>query len=411
MGLGVPGRRVRDPVPVQPRPAPCGRPRRRCCPRRCAATPPTSPSCAGWDKAALDAYRVDTREHDQVEELRLAYVAFTRAAHRLEVSSYLWSPRATPLRPVGLPAARRRPGRASSSSRSSGCDKPEKGDANPYAVTDVATPWPVAGVGREAELRRQAAELVRAAAARRTRRGARPGGDRAGRGVGRRARAAARRGAGGPRRASSRCRCPRSLSATAVARLRDDPDRFARELARPMPRQPSPAARFGTRFHAWVEARFGQQSLLDPDDLPGRGDLGIDDEDDLRALIARFESGPFGERVPARGRGAVRARAGRPGRARAHRRGVRRAGRRAGWSIDWKTNRRQTADPLQLALYRLAWAELRGVPLDRVTAGVPLRAQRRDGASAGPAGPRSAGGIAGSTQSGVDHLRPPLRAI
>ena len=65
-----------------------------------------------------------------------------------------------------------------------------------------------------------------------------------------------------------------------------------------MPRQPSPAARFGTRFHAWVEARFGQQSLLDPDDLPGRGDLGIDDEDDLRELIAPFESGPFGERVP-----------------------------------------------------------------------------------------------------------------
>ena len=83
-----------------------------------------------------------------------------------------------------------------------------------------------------------------------------------------------------------------------MARLRDDPDAFARELARPMPRQPSPAARFGTRFHAWVEARFGQQSLLDPDDLPGRGDLGIDDEDDLRELIARFESGPFGERVP-----------------------------------------------------------------------------------------------------------------
>ena len=65
-----------------------------------------------------------------------------------------------------------------------------------------------------------------------------------------------------------------------------------------MPRQPSPAARFGTRFHAWVEARFGQQSLLDPDDLPGRGDLGIDDEDDLRELITRFEAGPFGERVP-----------------------------------------------------------------------------------------------------------------
>ncbi len=36
--------------------------------------------------------------------------------------------------------------------------------------------------------------------------------------------------------------------------------------------------------------------------------------------------------------------------------------------VDWKTNRSETADPLQLALYRLAWAELRGLPLDRVRA-------------------------------------------
>jgi DNA helicase-2/ATP-dependent DNA helicase PcrA len=36
--------------------------------------------------------------------------------------------------------------------------------------------------------------------------------------------------------------------------------------------------------------------------------------------------------------------------------------------VDWKTNRAQSADPLQLALYRVAWAELRGVPIDRVRA-------------------------------------------
>jgi len=37
--------------------------------------------------------------------------------------------------------------------------------------------------------------------------------------------------------------------------------------------------------------------------------------------------------------------------------------------VDWKTNRRQSADPLQLAVYRLAWAELTGVPVERVRAG------------------------------------------
>jgi DNA helicase II / ATP-dependent DNA helicase PcrA len=36
--------------------------------------------------------------------------------------------------------------------------------------------------------------------------------------------------------------------------------------------------------------------------------------------------------------------------------------------VDWKTNRAQTADPLQLAVYRVAWAELKGVPVDHVRA-------------------------------------------
>ena len=36
--------------------------------------------------------------------------------------------------------------------------------------------------------------------------------------------------------------------------------------------------------------------------------------------------------------------------------------------IDWKTSRHENADPLQLALYRLAWAELTGTPLERVRA-------------------------------------------
>ena len=159
---------------------------------------------------------------------------------------------------------------------------------------------------------------------------------------------------------------PSSLSATAVARLRDDPADFARDLARPMPRQPSPSARFGTRFHAWVEARFGQQDLFDPEELPGQGDRGIDSESDLAALIATFESGPFAERLPV----AVEAPfalvlAGQVVRGRID----------AVYAdgddflvVDWKTNQRATADPLQLGLYRQAWAELRGIPPERVRA-------------------------------------------
>ena len=36
--------------------------------------------------------------------------------------------------------------------------------------------------------------------------------------------------------------------------------------------------------------------------------------------------------------------------------------------VDWKTQRTHDADPLQLAIYRVAWAELHDLPLDRVRA-------------------------------------------
>jgi DNA helicase-2/ATP-dependent DNA helicase PcrA len=36
--------------------------------------------------------------------------------------------------------------------------------------------------------------------------------------------------------------------------------------------------------------------------------------------------------------------------------------------VDWKTSRAEAADPLQLAIYRVAWAEVQQVPVDRVDA-------------------------------------------
>ncbi len=323
------------------------------------------PQLAGWDKPALDAYRSDTRAHDRREELRLGYVAFTRAAHDLTVSSYLWSPRATPFGPSDYQRVLAGMG-AACEVEVTWLDKPEKGDPNPYAGQDPSKPWPATGIGREALLRRDAAAVVSDADP------DAPDGEldivevaRVGDWDAELDRLLAE--ARADRSGVIDVPLPSSLSATSLARLRDDPDEFARELARPMPRQPSPAARFGTRFHAWVEARFGQQSLLDPDDLPGRGDLGIDDEDDLAELIARFESGPFADRVPI----AVEppfalVLAGQVVRGRID--AVYEEPDGSYVVVDWKTNARQDADPLQLAIYRVAWADLAGVPLDRVRA-------------------------------------------
>ncbi|MEU4009895.1 ATP-dependent DNA helicase [Streptomyces pseudogriseolus] len=164
---------------------------------------------------------------------------------------------------------------------------------------------------------------------------------------------------------------PASLTASQLLRLAADPDGFARELARPMPHPPQPAARRGTRFHAWVEARFEELTLplLDPDELPG-GDAEIADEQDLEALKEAFERTEYAQRAPFRVEAPFQLSiAGRVVRGRIDAVYRHEDGAAVTYEIvDWKTGRGRTADPLQLAVYRLAWAEQQGVPLESVTA-------------------------------------------
>ncbi|MDO0936149.1 ATP-dependent DNA helicase [Streptomyces sp. DG2A-72] len=164
---------------------------------------------------------------------------------------------------------------------------------------------------------------------------------------------------------------PTTLTASQLMRLAADPDGFAQELARPMPRPPQPAARRGTRFHAWVEARFEELTLpmLDPEELPG-SEAEIADERDLEALKDAFERTPYAHRTPYRVEAPFQlAIAGRMIRGRIDAVYRESDGDRTSYEIvDWKTSRARTADPLQLALYRLAWAEQQGVPLESVNA-------------------------------------------
>jgi DNA helicase-2/ATP-dependent DNA helicase PcrA len=172
---------------------------------------------------------------------------------------------------------------------------------------------------------------------------------------------------------------PATLSASAVLRLNAEPAAFTAELARPMPRPPSRAARFGNRFHSWVESHFGsrsasgslgQQMLVDPDDLPDRADAGTEDEAAFHEMCERFRAGRFGQTVPY----AIEAPftlllPGRLIRGRID--AVYRLGDEGGSRfqvVDWKTSRVENADPWQLAIYRMAWAEMHGLPLESVDA-------------------------------------------
>ena len=305
--------------------------------------------------------------------LRLAYVSWTRSKHRLFVSAWCFAPhRKTGTGPSTYARATREAMESWGAIPERWQDCPQRSDPNPYAAVVADLPWPISHHTPEVERRHEAARVLEAVRSGRLQPA--PVDDLLvqqrietwDREIDRLV-AEASRGEQGDREVP----LPSSLSATALARLRDHPDEVARDLVRPMPRQPASQARFGTRFHAWVEGRLGQQQLLlDPDDLPGRYDSGIEDDADLRALQDAFEQGPFSDRAPH----AIEAPfalvlAGQVIRGRIDAVYAEPTELGGGFLVvDWKTNRRETADPLQLALYRLAWSELTGTPLADVRA-------------------------------------------
>lgn len=57
------------------------------------------------------------------------------------------------------------------------------------------------------------------------------------------------------------------LSASGLVALAADPGAFVRRRRRPMPTEPSDAARRGTSFHTWVQQHYGAATLIDPDEV------------------------------------------------------------------------------------------------------------------------------------------------
>lgn len=322
------------------------------------------PQLTGYDSAAKKAFEESTRRDALMEETRLAYVAFTRARRRLHVSGHRWGRTQLKPRRESVFLTDVRDWLAERGVKPVvWAEEPEDTDTNPHLV-DQSVPWPAALTSFDrraafaAEVRARLSDPVPATEP------VDP------------ALAGLRRDldllieeARTRQEGAIQVDLPGALSASDAMALARDEAAFAERLARPMPRRPSPAARFGTRFHAWIEARYGQQTLLDPDELPGRGDAEVVDEADLEALKEAFEAGPFAGREPVAIEAPFTLRLG----------GQQIVGRidavfphsgadgTVGFEVvDWKTNRRADADPLQLAIYRLAWAELHDLPLDRV---------------------------------------------
>ncbi|MEW1860723.1 ATP-dependent DNA helicase [Streptomyces sp. NPDC088194] len=397
----------------------------------------TLPDVEAWTRAGLDGFRAAMKEHQRVEELRLGYVTFTRPRSLLLGSGHWWGPtQSKPFGPSAFLDALRAHCEAGHGEIEVWAEPPAEDADNPALASATEPPWPLPLDPAAFERRRHAAKTVRAQIdATRPDASDTPLLPQPTRATSPRPSLPPQptRGKGHPtpdptgaphpadpplppddsrlvsawdrdltaltgelRRARATVHdvpLPRTLTATQLMRLAADPDGLARDLARPLPRPPAPAARRGTRFHAWVESRFEARPLFAPEDLPGiePGD-DIADEQDLAALKDAFLRTPYAERTPYRVEAAFTLTlAGRLVRGRIdavyrERTDAVRADAVAADTgsaepsghdadpytyeiVDWKTGHRpDAADPLQLAIYRLAWAEQQGVPLERVRA-------------------------------------------
>ncbi|MBR8741377.1 ATP-dependent helicase, partial [Nocardiopsis sp. MG754419] len=181
------------------------------------------------------------------------------------------------------------------------------------------------------------------------------------------------RSATGPGEGPVEVELPDHLSVSSMVWLARDPAALARQIRRPLPRPPAPHTRRGTAFHSWLEQRFGQNVTL-LDELPGAADETAGDDEDLAELQRRFEESEWGPRVPQEvevpfetviGDRLVRGRMD----------AVFHDPDSGTYDVvDWKTGRppgnaaERRAVGVQLAAYRLAWADLVGVDPEEVRA-------------------------------------------
>jgi len=169
--------------------------------------------------------------------------------------------------------------------------------------------------------------------------------------------------------AGERVAVPQSVSASALVTAHRDEAAFFDAIARPMPHLSSAGATRGVLFHRFVEQRFRQVGCaLDDHDPSDSGWLGADDTAGIADLVRAFADGPYGERVPiAVEAGFVAVIAGQQVRGRIDA-VYEEQGTHRFQIVDWKTSADMYADDAQLAIYRLAWAQITGCAVEQVDA-------------------------------------------
>lgn len=316
------------------------------------------------DKISEHRRQLDQRRVD--EERRLLYVAITRAEDTLLVSGHHWG--AAGIKPRGpsdfLVEIKDVIDAAAAGDPCGTVEhwapSPADGERNPLRDNVVEAVWPVDPLAaRRHEVERGAALVNRALAAE----PGRPCADVDGWAADVDALLAERARLTEPPTRE----LPGQLSVSSLVGLARDPAGTAQRLRHRLPSRPDPHALLGNAFHAWVQKFYGAECLFDLGDLPGAADSDVGDTAELAGLQAAFSESAWAARTPVAvevpfempiGDTLVRGRID----------AVFADADGGATVVDWKTGEpphgpealRQAA--VQLAVYRMAWAALAGVP-------------------------------------------------
>ena len=302
-------------------------------------------------------FKGDVAEHHEREERRLAYVAVTRARHSLMLTGSFWATQSKPRGPSPFLKQLEAAGVIGELPESpAGDEKPMDVDLNEFT-------WPMDPLAGRRDRVEWAAALVR---------DSEPG-----------------HAAGWERHLdllleerhrrlakTDQVEVPTRVPASRFKDYVRDPASVAAALRRPMPERPYRATRLGTLFHSWVEERFGVHGgieELDAFESEPDADQQPIERERLKELQATFERSPWAtlnpvdvEReihLPLDDRIIV-----------CKLDAVYRLDDDRYQVVDWKTGAAPKDDQdledkqLQLALYRQAYAEWKGIEPDRIDA-------------------------------------------
>jgi DNA helicase-2/ATP-dependent DNA helicase PcrA len=315
-------------------------------------------------KASVDAFKEEMRLHLYNEELRLMYVAVTRPKQNLLLTGSYWKPG-------------NKNSRKPSSFIISACELLKReisalhSDINPIEVSQQIQVWPLDPLGerhridleRSAKQTRTAMDLINSSD-RVARIEAIIAGDKIHQDIDL---LLAERDE--ELSAKDAVRLPVRIPASSFKDFIGDYAAITSRLRRPMPQPPYKQTRAGTLFHSWVEQQFGTRSLLEGAESEDAQNLDFADQN-IQQLKDNFNGSRFAQMTPIDVEREIQLTVG--GNTFICKLDAVFETQEGVLIVDWKTGKApkdaedEKLKTLQLALYRFAYSEFTGIPLEKI---------------------------------------------